>query len=383
MATDFHALVETFDGVRWVTTNTFFCGDDFGDQGQRRDGIAPFPIAMNIKQPRWTELIAASERPPHNPRYIPKDRSDTARLLMTVDECSAPGWLSLQEASEIFLASETPAIRDQIKDPAFTYFSVRQDQVPKSRLLFWFSNSHWTREIDARRKAQSNADKPPEASSADQTEVPVSTRPTLRRIKRKRSAFEGLSKPDMVQLQQEVWDLARDRIRAEAALDKWPADRELAYDLRFMHNGHGQLILALKPTDLYLNELLYGFRCAHGQLFGGWTDLDAVDRYISEGIGNAEAGTGTDADRLGLRMSLSLARGRSESIPAADPRANLHFVERGKERSRCSQSLIDADLRMDQVLGAALVSEDQHSFKEFLFETHDRWGYFRFSEDLL
>lgn len=101
------------------------------------------PVARERNYDRFAALAGVRGSGPE-PRGMPTDASDTARLLFKLDGDHTPSWLPLAEASAIFLKTEYTTLSDLEREyPEYFYFGIEPEcdgPVEDHRLVFWFDS---------------------------------------------------------------------------------------------------------------------------------------------------------------------------------------------------------------------------------------------------
>lgn len=136
MGCDIHLVVEKQVDGEWIAFNTMNFSNSV-------DGTFNFPAARERNYKRFAAIAGVRGDGP-KPKGLPEDISDTTKHL--VDYWGPDGhshtWLSLQEAVNIFLETETAELESlAIEYPESFYFDVFDDEEPgEYRLIIWFDN---------------------------------------------------------------------------------------------------------------------------------------------------------------------------------------------------------------------------------------------------
>ncbi len=149
MGCDIHLVLEKKHGKKWVGIDTFA-----GHQQPKwmvAKGMSGYssPIARERNYERFAAL-ANVRGPGPKPRGLPKDASDTTKLM--VERWGGDGhshsWLPLAEAANIFDKTNGPQDSDDdfvSKYPTSHFFGVdvsegSNEKISDYRVVFWFDN---------------------------------------------------------------------------------------------------------------------------------------------------------------------------------------------------------------------------------------------------
>lgn len=136
MGCDIHLVLERKYGLRWIAVDTFK-----GHETSRSDWASPLATSRNYV--RFAALAGVRGDGPA-PRGAPADISETTAMLLEDwgSDGHSASWLPLNEASQIFLATQHGELSDFAKKyPQLHFFGIdEEDKRGTHRLVFWFDN---------------------------------------------------------------------------------------------------------------------------------------------------------------------------------------------------------------------------------------------------
>ncbi len=140
MGCDIHIVLERKYGLRWIAVDTFK-----GHETSYGKGWAS-PLAASRNYDRFAALanVRSNDENGPAPRGAPADISETTAMLLEDWEGDAhsTSWLPLNEAAQVFLATEHGEVTDFAKKyPQSHFFAVDEEgERGKHRIVFWFDN---------------------------------------------------------------------------------------------------------------------------------------------------------------------------------------------------------------------------------------------------
>jgi hypothetical protein len=141
MGCDIHGLVERKVNGKWICWRTL--NPVHTSRPDEHGSSFASPAALSRNYERFAALAGVRGDGP-DARGLPDDATDTATHLFETEEGHTPSWLPLQEATDIFLATERYDLREfDRKYPAYYYFGVESESdgpLSDFRLVFWFDS---------------------------------------------------------------------------------------------------------------------------------------------------------------------------------------------------------------------------------------------------